>query len=1192
MLGEYRERAMLRKHLRRLLISSAPTVALSCYVGIEDDHCPGGQIRIDGQCFSPQETNLTITPEGGEYRLAGGGTLYAPAGAVSKPTAIVVKLYAGANQLSNHSAASVVEFGPSGLTFDKPLQLIVPASEELEPGTLLTAVGIPDGATKIEIDPANGVDSGTNPPAAMVGPDGHHLYFHQSHFSGVVFTPFDGPQQHVEIEAVDRYGDPTGGPKNRIYIPDSIETSFLFGWGPPALGIGDPCIGALGVASIRDFDCRRSLYKKLLFHVVLQPDSSIQAEDETARAIVDAHELAADIYGYASDGAEVVAVHPFGSALVREYVLRWHKNSTFRNVRIRLGGIFDELDSVVSAMTYGIRAQQEFADFVAHQAMVAESKDRLEVLDAVFAEVGAYGDSVLRDGAFTAAWNDVKLELQAAYACDETTDLARVLCETGQFVRFMADTHDGGTLPSLASQLTLAGLKLLKEKALAKLGLTHGYLVVLDYLIGVVYDIASVDSLEVVKDEMTRALHHNALFSWPVDIELDELGDRASYPIGSTDGLNDYMSLQSQVYLAHTFSRKSAAALRQEGHTWLWKAAWKVFVESDVCWQNVEYPDGTSGYSISLCPDEEKIAVRDALAGGFDERAEQSFVIHQDMTMHMYGFETVDMAAEPLPGEEGRFLSPPLDDVVVANGWYYNFAGNGAGLTHGAIDYFAEAGTPAYAACDGVAMTSSQYADGYGYGRYVQIRCDDTDTDGQHYHLIYAHLLSHEPWIPSYAHGSATDYGNWVRVSRGDVIGHTGSDDTVWPHLHFEVNRGRYKGPAVDPYDIYAETTSASASSEQEYPPQGSRFVACGPESLWISCPNGEGGGGPGPGPTDECPNGTGYYCGESVGLDAGSLYYCSGGNFTLQEVCESGCDQMPPGVNDVCSGGGGSCPSGDGLYCGESIGLNAGTLYSCMAGMFVESQVCDEGCMVNAPGVNDQCVNSPPECASGPCCDNGAFRNAGYVCGDNFESEFGCPWGTAPGEDVGVRYRDRLCSGFSSGCDGSLGAWEAWQVQDSCGIMEVCSPGDSTCNSCSDSYSVSQYQCNNYSVADGVGGGGGEIFEICSSINSVTGMVTIHAQKDDGSTFGVRPYQVRVSDPADPPCGPNTHFFVISDSSPAGVGTSQLTFTFQSLWGAETSKAYCVTASTIPGDPGYVNNQEQTSWWHSRKSVVARQCL
>jgi len=172
--------------------------------------------------------------------------------------------------------------------------------------------------------------------------------------------------------------------------------------------------------------------------------------------------------------------------------------------------------------------------------------------------------------------------------------------------------------------------------------------------------------------------------------------------------------------------------------------------------------------------------------------------------------------------------------------------------------------------------------------------------------------------------------------------------------------------------------------------------------------------------------------------------------------------------------------------------------------------------------------------------------------------------------------------------------------VYDSCSDEQSCSPGDMSCNAdqmcmggCTDSYATTQHQCPAFSPANGAGAGGGKIIRVCASTHAQNGNMTVKATKYDGSTFGSRPYQVRVSNAQDDPCGPATWYFVVSSSNPVGIGTNELTFTFPSQWLPDQwAKAYCVTASTKPGDLGYDgNNQQQQSWWWSDKAVVTRQC-
>ncbi|MBU1558144.1 M23 family metallopeptidase [Patescibacteria group bacterium] len=309
------------------------------------------------------------------------------------------------------------------------------------------------------------------------------------------------------------------------------------------------------------------------------------------------------------------------------------------------------------------------------------------------------------------------------------------------------------------------------------------------------------------------------------------------------------------------------------------------------------------------------------------------------------------------PNGTPRFLVLPLDyDARVVNGWYYNFAGNGAGLKHNAIDFEAPVGTPVYAACSGVAMTSSQYSrdpPNRGYGKFIQVRCDTTNPSGANYHLLYGHVSSAMPTIKSYSEALRGNqiYTDWTPVVQGDLIGHSGKEDTTWAHLHFEVQQGSYCGPAVDPYDIFATTTSASNSAEQEYPPVGSRYDGCGPNYLWTTCP-------PETAQVSTCPVGYEYICGSEVGMVDDTLYrYCPGGSYVFYEACAHGCEVLAGDQDDYCAEEP-TCPDGNGLYCGESVGLTAGTLYNCYTGIFSTNQVCAYGCEVMPAGENDRCAS------------------------------------------------------------------------------------------------------------------------------------------------------------------------------------------------------------------------------------------
>lgn len=113
------------------------------------------------------------------------------------------------------------------------------------------------------------------------------------------------------------------------------------------------------------------------------------------------------------------------------------------------------------------------------------------------------------------------------------------------------------------------------------------------------------------------------------------------------------------------------------------------------------------------------------------------------------------------------------------------------------------------------------------------------------------------------------------------------------------------------------------------------------------------------------CPSGDGLYCGQTVGDDATTLYNCSGGVLTTSAKCVGACQVKPPGQSDTC----GACPAGNGLYCGSGISMDPSTLYHCNGGVLTVAQACPSPCHVNPPGQADTCGS----CPSG----NGAYCGA-----------------------------------------------------------------------------------------------------------------------------------------------------------------------------------------------------------------------
>jgi GH25 family lysozyme M1 (1,4-beta-N-acetylmuramidase) len=136
------------------------------------------------------------------------------------------------------------------------------------------------------------------------------------------------------------------------------------------------------------------------------------------------------------------------------------------------------------------------------------------------------------------------------------------------------------------------------------------------------------------------------------------------------------------------------------------------------------------------------------------------------------------------------------------------------------------------------------------------------------------------------------------------------------------------------------------------------------------------------PGVADQCKSGpclgreAGLWCGAQLGLDGSKLYSCDGGpDPTIAEACANGCQMNPPGVNDECKAPAGPCTGKSaGLWCGEQLGLAAGTLYSCNGSPDADAvQGCDQGCRSNPPGVDDQCYDA-----------NCTGRDDGAYCGSD----------------------------------------------------------------------------------------------------------------------------------------------------------------------------------------------------------------
>jgi hypothetical protein len=102
------------------------------------------------------------------------------------------------------------------------------------------------------------------------------------------------------------------------------------------------------------------------------------------------------------------------------------------------------------------------------------------------------------------------------------------------------------------------------------------------------------------------------------------------------------------------------------------------------------------------------------------------------------------------------------------------------------------------------------------------------------------------------------------------------------------------------------------------------------------------------------CPSGDGRYCGGAAGLDPNTLYECRGGSYSFAAHCAAGCQVNPPGTHDACRAG--SCPSGNGRYCGQTVGRSASELLQCTNGVYTPYATCSRMCTIAPPGEHDYC--------------------------------------------------------------------------------------------------------------------------------------------------------------------------------------------------------------------------------------------
>ncbi len=173
----------------------------------------------------------------------------------------------------------------------------------------------------------------------------------------------------------------------------------------------------------------------------------------------------------------------------------------------------------------------------------------------------------------------------------------------------------------------------------------------------------------------------------------------------------------------------------------------------------------------------------------------------------------------------------------------------------------------------------------------------------------------------------------------------------------------------------------------------------------------------------------------------------CDGGRFvTNGTVCEVAaessydCSSDACGASTIvttrdrlCSGTSDACDGGFGEWSRPLVHDACAGGEVCVPGQ-AECVTCDLGevCV-------DGACQEPCECSTGPCCDGCYLLAAGTRCAEQAAIETGCPWGQGCGSAVGFRSRDQMCTGESALCDGELGPWSTWDVDQECDSTTAC---------------------------------------------------------------------------------------------------------------------------------------------------------
>ena len=130
-----------------MTIFAALFFAVSCGSGSKSDNDNENKEGNEKKEAVDEKTQMISASEGGEIEIGGGeAKIKIPAGALEKDTEISAKLY-NTNGFNNKKAlaSKVVEFGPSGTKFKKPVVITINAGKAVKDKTVAAAVMKSDG---------------------------------------------------------------------------------------------------------------------------------------------------------------------------------------------------------------------------------------------------------------------------------------------------------------------------------------------------------------------------------------------------------------------------------------------------------------------------------------------------------------------------------------------------------------------------------------------------------------------------------------------------------------------------------------------------------------------------------------------------------------------------------------------------------------------------------------------------------------------------------------------------------------------------------------------------------------------------------------------------------------------------------------------------------------------------------------